>query len=188
MSSADVPITLSIFDPLMSVFDDEVSCRYGMVRLPNLAGKYRTEGKLTLFYMPHCPYRLYNNILWANWDALDEVLILGNSFDSYLGGSIQRDCNDCVVLLEDVVHETCIWRDVSIGIQSKQFAKALDTLEYAFNDISLMNYPRKNLDLMSELLITSRPSEEEIDEATARDEEMALESSVQDEGCVLFTF
>ena len=31
-----------------------------------------------LFYMPHCPYRLYCNLLWANWHSLHKIFILGN--------------------------------------------------------------------------------------------------------------
>lgn len=33
---------------------------------------------VTLFYMPHCPYRLYCNVLWRNWFHLDRIMILGN--------------------------------------------------------------------------------------------------------------
>ena len=35
---------------------------------------------LTLFYLPHCPYRLYCNLLWANWNAqaLQNIYIIGN--------------------------------------------------------------------------------------------------------------
>lgn len=33
--------------------------------------------------MPHCPYRLYCNVLWSHWHTLDDVCILGNSFESY---------------------------------------------------------------------------------------------------------
>ena len=33
-----------------------------------------------LFYMPHCPYRLYCNLLWANMSCLDELVILGNRY------------------------------------------------------------------------------------------------------------
>jgi hypothetical protein len=37
---------------------------------------------LTLFYMPHCPKSLYNNILYSNWcmSGLQSIVLLGNSF------------------------------------------------------------------------------------------------------------
>jgi len=45
----------------------------------------------TLFYMPHCPMRLYCNVLWAHWDHIfpidktrdEPILIFGNSFLTY---------------------------------------------------------------------------------------------------------
>jgi hypothetical protein len=37
---------------------------------------------LTLFYMPHCPKALYNNLLYANWSkkCLKNLILFGNSF------------------------------------------------------------------------------------------------------------
>ncbi|CAM9490922.1 unnamed protein product [Scytosiphon promiscuus] len=39
----------------------------------------------TLFFMPHCPQRLYSNVLWANWSsrALGSIIILGNKISRY---------------------------------------------------------------------------------------------------------
>ena len=36
----------------------------------------------TLFFLPHCPKQLTNNLLWANWspDSLNKVVVLANSF------------------------------------------------------------------------------------------------------------
>ena len=34
----------------------------------------------TLFYMPHCPFPLYNNLLHANFEAPWNLMILGNDF------------------------------------------------------------------------------------------------------------
>lgn len=41
------------------------------------------EGK-TLLYMPHCPYRLYCNVLWSHWYGLDRILLLGNRYKTSL--------------------------------------------------------------------------------------------------------
>lgn len=44
----------------------------------------------TLFYMPHCPHGLYENVLCSNNDSIEQhgylknIFIIGNSFDSYL--------------------------------------------------------------------------------------------------------
>ncbi len=38
----------------------------------------------TLFYMPHCPKSLYNNLLYSNWSPsrLQNIILLGNSFST----------------------------------------------------------------------------------------------------------
>jgi len=45
----------------------------------NQRGKHRAEGVPTLFFLPHCPRKLYDNVLWANWSELDSITIVGNS-------------------------------------------------------------------------------------------------------------
>lgn len=55
----------------------------------NEQGKRRISNKpfATLFFMPHCPMRLYSNVLWANWDPKNlfdgKLVIFGNDFDAY---------------------------------------------------------------------------------------------------------
>jgi len=70
----------SIYDPCISGFDRSV---LEVLQIPvlseNTKGKHAIGGSgTTLFYLPHCPYRLYCNILWANWDHLDHLYLLGN--------------------------------------------------------------------------------------------------------------
>ena len=31
-----------------------------------------------VYYMPHCPYRLYCNLLWSTWFALPNTILIGN--------------------------------------------------------------------------------------------------------------
>lgn len=71
---------VSIFDPCLSELDRDV---YSSLNVPvlteNSKGKHRiAEQGNTLFFLPHCPYRLYCNILWANWDHFDKLYLLGN--------------------------------------------------------------------------------------------------------------
>ena len=69
----------TIFDPLLSSKECEVC---SMLKCPmsseNRMGKHQTDSGPTLFFMPHCPHRLYINLLWENWSQLDSVIILGN--------------------------------------------------------------------------------------------------------------
>jgi hypothetical protein len=93
----------------------------------------------TFFYMPHCPYSLYNKILWSNWgDNLRQIVILGNSFQSY---SLRRLVNvsrsDCMNLLQEVTEEIEVWKN---EFRSDELLKRcasyheLYSLENAFND------------------------------------------------------
>ncbi len=70
----------SIFDPVISDTDRKV---YNLLQIPvlseNTKGKHSIDkSENTLFFLPHCPYRLYCNVLWANWENLNHLYILGN--------------------------------------------------------------------------------------------------------------
>ena len=70
----------SIFDPMITAVDLEVyRSLHLMVITENTKGKQRIADEgTTLFFMPHCPYRLYCNVIWANWENLQRVYIFGN--------------------------------------------------------------------------------------------------------------
>ena len=68
-----------IFDPLFSVKESLICRTLGLfVSDENKKGKHKAAKGPTLFFMPHCPYRLYVNLLWENWANLENVIILGN--------------------------------------------------------------------------------------------------------------
>jgi hypothetical protein len=50
----------------------------------------------TLFFMPHCPSRMYENVIFANWDNLPNVVVLGNSLrtlaDDYQVRTVDSPC------------------------------------------------------------------------------------------------
>jgi hypothetical protein len=78
----------------------------------------------TLFYLPHCPKQLTNNILWANWQpetlgSIDPIsvdkpcvhglYILGNSFEritSSLPDRILKESAEYILLASKYVFET----------------------------------------------------------------------------------
>lgn len=78
-----------IFDPLFSAKECEICLLLGfLVSEENRKGKHRAENGPTIFFMPHCPYRLYVNLLWENWDNLGEIIILGNRYDKKIPTSL----------------------------------------------------------------------------------------------------
>lgn len=102
---------VELFDPLFSDADIRViKNHYGLdvISSNERAMKTCDANLTTLFFMPHCPKALYNNLLYANWsnDRLNRLIIFGNSF-SHLD-SIGIDPNlysylkDSLYLLDEI--------------------------------------------------------------------------------------
>jgi hypothetical protein len=73
----------SVFDPVLTDMDRELYLHLGIpVLTVNSKGKHSVTAR-TLFFMPHCPYRLYCNVLWANWENLERIHIFGNRLVHY---------------------------------------------------------------------------------------------------------
>ncbi len=109
----------------------------------------------TVSMVPHCPYWLYCNVLWANWEHLDRVVILGNRSDPFISSGIVFECSlfasfhsyDCRRLSVDEnprtdlvrrsrprLKEEELWPPVFLRRLSESFP-ALQHLECACNDI-----------------------------------------------------
>ena len=75
----DIRTSFTIYDPMFTTKELRVCEALGFkVSTANLKGKHEAASGPTLFFMPHCPHRLYINLLWANWNRLDNLIILGN--------------------------------------------------------------------------------------------------------------
>ncbi|GBG31936.1 SRR1-like protein [Hondaea fermentalgiana] len=103
---------------------------------------HATNGQRTLYFMPHCPAVLYNNVLWANWSqkALCDALIVGNRLVSYLddGRELPEDC-EC---LRKLAHRA--------RVLAPQLGKALEVnslFELAFCDMLPHAFFSEDLDL-----------------------------------------
>lgn len=72
------------FDPIFRQSEKEVLEKFDcLVMEENCEAKYEADIQ-TLFYMPHCPNCLTNNLLWKNWRRkyLKNVILINNSFES----------------------------------------------------------------------------------------------------------
>jgi hypothetical protein len=59
----------------------------------NLEGKHPVSKEaVTLFYLPHCPKQITNNILWKNWsyEQLNNTILLCNSFQNIVTSTPRR--------------------------------------------------------------------------------------------------
>ncbi|XP_065356586.1 SRR1-like protein [Calliphora vicina] len=72
------------FDPIFRQSEKEVLEKFNcLVMSENCEAKYDADVQ-TIFYMPHCPNCLTNNLLWKNWQGkhLKNIILINNSFDS----------------------------------------------------------------------------------------------------------
>ena len=153
---------VEVFDPVHTKCEENIIKRLGFESISkdhNLEGKYTLKDKdysSTLFYLPHCPKQLTNNILWANWNpeslgcTLDPgtksshreshgIYILGNSFEritSSLPDRILKESAEYILLSSKFVFET----------------KVENSFKYSdiFNDTSLHSFPINKLPTSSD--------------------------------------
>lgn len=72
------------FDPVFRQSEKDILEKFHcLVMSENCEAKYEADIP-TLFYMPHCPNCLTNNLLWKNWQRkyLKNVILINNSFES----------------------------------------------------------------------------------------------------------
>ncbi|RYG95026.1 hypothetical protein EON65_56585 [archaeon] len=94
------PVSVLAYDPVMREVDRALCEALDITILnSNTKGRYRltiselflpnrhvlqgTSKSTVLYFMPHCPFRLYSNVLWDHWHELDSILIFGNRYASY---------------------------------------------------------------------------------------------------------
>lgn len=80
------------FDPVFTNQEKEILRQLdGIVLEENLEGKYAARQN-TLFYLPHCPKQISNNLLWKNWnlEKLGRIYLICNSFEQIITNSPER--------------------------------------------------------------------------------------------------
>lgn len=89
-------VTDTLFsDPAFRSGEIEILHKFGYRTADtNLEGKLKITGAAqdnrVLFYLPHCPTQLTNNILFANWGPhLSHFIVIGNSISSIISNSVQ---------------------------------------------------------------------------------------------------
>ena len=74
------------YDPLFTK-NDEIALKALNWEIKEITKQNSDEKKKktkTIFYMPHCDRFLYNIVIEKNWDRMDEIIFISNSFKRYV--------------------------------------------------------------------------------------------------------
>jgi len=73
------------YDPVSTPVDLEILLHYEINTIDANEKAKRPIINQTLFYMPHCPLGLYNNVIASNWERkkLEKIILVGNRLDFY---------------------------------------------------------------------------------------------------------
>lgn len=83
---------IKFFDPVLSSGEKQLleTLRYEVLT-ENTEGKYSVQHP-TVFYLPHCPKQITNNLLFSNWnpDNIRNLILICNSFKSVIEKTPER--------------------------------------------------------------------------------------------------
>jgi len=87
----DIP-AIKFFDPVLSADEKKLlELLQFEVLTENTEGKYLAQ-QPTLFYLPHCPKQITNNLLFTNWNPenIQNLFLICNSFSSVVQSTPER--------------------------------------------------------------------------------------------------
>ncbi|XP_055903951.1 SRR1-like protein [Eupeodes corollae] len=124
------------FDPVFRESEKEVlkTLECSLMK-ENCEAKFASD-VVTLFYLPHCPNSLTNNLLWKNWspDLLSQVVLINNSFES-----LTSSASDAVLR-----KDSCYILDVQPLVKEFPLDDCYE-IHNIFNDLSVHVFPISNL-------------------------------------------
>lgn len=85
-------LAIKFFDPVLSADEKKLlELLHFEVLTENTEGKYLAL-QPTLFYLPHCPKQIINNLLFTNWDPenIQNLFLVCNSFSSIVQSTPER--------------------------------------------------------------------------------------------------
>lgn len=81
---SDFAIKIDFFDPCTTVEERRfLQEQFDIHVMPiNDKGHYLADSTDALFFMPHCPAQLYENVVWSNYNNLQRIVLIGNSLQN----------------------------------------------------------------------------------------------------------
>lgn len=131
-----------VYDPVLWDVEKEILNELGItVTETNLEGKYnvRTDA-VAIFYLPHCPKQLTNNLLWSNWGLrLSNCIIISNSFSNIVDNLSKQQLTKNANYISDILPHT-----LELAV--------INSFKYydVFNDTAIHMFPVNRLSLISE--------------------------------------
>lgn len=86
-----IPVA-KFYDPVLLSSDKDILEKLNFsVLSENKEGKYQVDHS-TLFYLPHCPKQIINNLLFTNWksERLKNITLICNSFNTIIESTPER--------------------------------------------------------------------------------------------------
>lgn len=130
-----------VYDPIFNENDLKLLRHYNIeILLVNQEGKYQAKQcSSTIFFLPHCPKQLSNNLLWANWGLeLHNCIIIANSFTQIIETNSKRIINaNAEYICKAYPH----FNELAV----------INTFKYydIFNNLAIHIFPWENLSLIS---------------------------------------
>lgn len=154
------------FDPVLSKFEKQLLEKLDhKVLTENKEGKYLAEHP-TLFYLPHCPKQITNNLLYSNWDPehIQNVFLICNSFKTVIESTPERLLRPnahYILEVSSLVDEVEIENSFKFTGKCKIYWKWAAFLKILildiFNDFSIHLFPVEKLQNTELSFWSSRP-------------------------------
>lgn len=132
--------TSAFYDPVVLKNDIDILTRLNCkVLSENKEGKYPIE-HTTLFYLPHCPKQITNNLLYSNWncESLQNIILICNSFSKTITSTPER-------LLRPNAHYLLEIHPFTAETEFENSYKFTDI----FNDFSVHSFPKSEISSLS---------------------------------------
>ena len=148
-----IPVEKELLEEVFQVHVLE-SNEMGKLPVSNMRQQFKSfsneNDSHTLFFMPHCPMRLYCNVIWSHWDHIiqhaaqdndfSSIIIFGNSFHAYEDRLIsleqRMDPTNGVFSLVPYSKEEPVYFDS----ENKNADDSLKMLDRAFNDCNVISF------------------------------------------------
>lgn len=134
-------VNVKIYDPIFKQNElDALNELDFEILSENHEGKFAVNNLdgLTLFYLPHCPKQLTNNLLWTNWSLkLSNCVIISNSFHKIIESNTKRHVNNNAFYIISILPYV-----VELAI--------INSFKYyeIFNDMAIHIFPIEKIELL----------------------------------------